>query len=235
MKVGAENLLHFIDLFADLDVETTNRIGQLCTWLKPNPRQTVVDQSDMSSDVFFVTEGLLSVTLFSKQGKEVGYSQIGRGDTFGEFSAIDGSRRSASIVTLQDSVLAKMKGAAFRDLIAQNPILGLRLCELLVAKNRQLTRRVFELSVLSVPNRIAGEILRIARKQSKDSQADYIAHMPTHYQIASNISTNREAVSRTLSKLAREGIIEMQSHSLTILDVSKLTSKAGLGPDQNDI
>lgn len=228
MQTGARNLLHVVGIFADLDVETTNKLGDRCKWLKSAPGQVVVDQADASTDIYFITDGLLAVSLFSGQGKEVGYSQIGRGDIFGEFSAVDGSERSASIVTLQESVVACMKASEFRDLIVEYPMVGLRLSELLVAKNRFLTRRVFEFSVLSVPNRIAGEILRIADKQSHGSEPGHISHMPTHYQIAAQISTNREAVSRTLSKLARDGIIETGLHSLTIHDEARLRKEAGL-------
>jgi predicted transcriptional regulator len=46
---------------------------------------------------------------------------------------------------------------------------------------------------------------------------------PTHAEIASRISTHREAVARELAELARAGLILRHGQALSIPDVGRLT------------
>lgn len=228
---NTSNLLHLVRIFADLDAEKTNCIGDTCAWLHVPRNHTILDQNDHSTDVFFVTDGQLSAQSYSASGREVAYTQLARGDTFGEFSAIDGQPRSASITTFTESVVARMTGAAFRDLISREPCVGLRLSEMLIAKNRLLTERVFEFSTLTVPQRVAAELHRMSRWAIENGLEPAVARMPTHYQIAIRISSHREAVSRTVSDLIQRGVIKIEDHQLTVLDAARLRAAAGLEED----
>ncbi|MDA8869864.1 Crp/Fnr family transcriptional regulator [Rhizobiaceae bacterium] len=227
MMANARNLLHTVSLFEGLGAEVTNAIGDIARWQSVAPNQFVLEVSDGSDDVYFVTEGRLAATIFSVGGREVNYLQLGRGDVFGEFAALDGNARSASIVSLTDSVVAALTSAQFRDVILQHPSVGLQLARLLVVKNRMLTQRIFEFSTLSVPVRVACELLRISQAAGDGSARPVVTNMPTHYQIASRISTSREAVSRAVSDLVARGIIETAAHTMTVLDTKALRRAAG--------
>jgi CRP/FNR family cyclic AMP-dependent transcriptional regulator len=49
-----------------------------------------------------------------------------------------------------------------------------------------------------------------------------IAPAPTHTEIASRVSTHREAVTREFARLSRIGLIERQRNALLIKDVERL-------------
>jgi CRP-like cAMP-binding protein len=91
----------------------------------------------------------------------------------------------------------------------------------LVMKIRALTARVYEFSTLAVNNRIQAELLRLANLVSHGNTAR-IVPAPTHVEIASRVSTHREAVTRELSHLSRVGIIERRGAALIIKDVDLL-------------
>ena len=55
-----------------------------------------------------------------------------------------------------------------------------------------------------------------------DGPSVEIAHPPTHADIASRVSTRREAVTKELSRLADTGVIERRGKSLVVPDVSRL-------------
>ncbi|HET6518986.1 MAG TPA: helix-turn-helix domain-containing protein, partial [Geminicoccaceae bacterium] len=56
----------------------------------------------------------------------------------------------------------------------------------------------------------------------RDGNRAVIAPAPTHAEIASRVSTHREAVSRELSELARAGLVERRNGALLIRDVERL-------------
>jgi CRP-like cAMP-binding protein len=88
---------------------------------------------------------------------------------------------------------------------------------------RSLSERVVEFSTLGVKNRIHAELLRLAREHMRDANKAVIMPAPTHNEIASRVSTHREAVTRELNHLAQDGLIERQHGGLTILDVARLS------------
>jgi hypothetical protein len=101
-----------------------------------------------------------------------------------------------------------MSAAAFRELLHSEPRVALALLPQLVMKIRALTTRVYEFSTLAVSNRIQAELLRLASLVPRAGKRARIDPAPTHTDIASRISTHREAVTRELNRLSRSGLIE---------------------------
>lgn len=141
---------------------------------------------------------------------------------FGELTAIDGLARSATAVALKDSLLASLPSSAFLELIHTYPEFCTAILKRLVGQVRRLTERVFDFSTLAVRNRIHAELLRLTHKNKVSENLAIISPAPTHEELANYVSTRREEVSREISVLARQGIIECRGRAWHILDVAKL-------------
>jgi CRP-like cAMP-binding protein len=115
-----------------------------------------------------------------------------------------------------------MSAAAFLKLLQTEPSVNRELLLKLVKTIRMLDRRVFEFSTLAVNNRIRSEILRIAKLSQRKGKYAYLVPAPTHVEIASRVSTHREAVTRELTRLANLGILKREGHALIINDVDRL-------------
>jgi len=72
-------------------------------------------------------------------------------------------------------------------------------------------------------------LLRLARDQELDADKAVITPVPTHADIASRVSTHREAVTRELTALARDGLIERGDGVLVIADVPRLAQLVETG------
>ena len=92
----------------------------------------------------------------------------------------------------------------------------------LTALVRHLSDRVVEFSTLGVNNRIHAELLRLAKKVSGNGGLVEISHPPTHADIASRVSTRREAVTKEFSRLSEMGLIERRGKSLVVRDMERL-------------
>ena len=75
---------------------------------------------------------------------------------------------------------------------------------------------------MAVKNRIHAELLRLCRHHMDGENAATITPAPTHAEIASRISTHREAVTRELSALARAGLVSHPRGALVVTDVDRL-------------
>lgn len=220
--MGKSTALRTIELFSDLGDREIVDIGNVCTFQHHSKGRELISQHEDSTDVFFVIEGRVAAKGYSAEGKEVTYSEIVAGEIFGEFAAIDQKPRSASIETLEDSHVARMKSADFRKLIGDFPGIGLKLAEHLVQKNRNYTNRIFEFSTMDVRHRICAELVRMVGDSRIDGNRCTIQPAPSHYQIATRLSTHREAVSRELASLSSQGILEVGRQKISVLDVLRL-------------
>jgi CRP-like cAMP-binding protein len=214
--------LRNITLFDDLADEDVAHIQNCCHWRRYEPGQVIVDRIDRSDDVFFIVSGDVRVTMYSLTGKEVSFRDLGPGKVFGEYAAIDGGARSASVEAHTSCLVASMPAATFRELLNTQPAVTQELLRQLVANIRSLTMRVYEFSTLAVNNRIQAELLRLANLTAGMSNSALISPAPTHSEIASRISTHREAVTRELNRLARIGLIERPKNAIVVKDLSRL-------------
>jgi CRP/FNR family cyclic AMP-dependent transcriptional regulator len=211
-----------VAIFAGLSSESRRRFEGRCHWHTYRPGKEIIAFKGTATDVYFLTEGLARVIIHSPTGKDVVYRTIRPGDIFGEFSAIDGEPRSASVEVLQPSTVATMSSSVFRNAIMDEPEIAMALLRQLTTECRRLSRRVLEFSTFAVSNRIQAELLRLAGGYPSPSGDAVIQPAPTHTVIASRVSTHREAVTRELSKLTQLGVVERHGADLVIKDVARL-------------
>lgn len=211
-----------IDVFSGLEAEALKDIERRCTHRRYEPGEPIVSHLDTSDDVFFLVSGDVRVTIYSLDGKAVSFRDLGPGAVFGEYPAIDGGPRSASVEAKTSCLIASMPATTFRELLQTEPRVAQSLMSQFAKTIRALTTRVYEFSTLAVNNRIHAELLRLASSAPRRGSAAHIAPAPTHIEIASRIGTHREAVTRELNRLSRIGLIDRQSGAIVVKDVDRL-------------
>jgi CRP/FNR family transcriptional regulator, cyclic AMP receptor protein len=211
-----------VAIFARLPREAREQIEQRCAWRHYKRGEPILDYLDASDDVFFIASGDVRVTIYSLAGKAVSFSDMGPGEVFGEYPAIDRGPRSASVEARSTCLAASLPAEDFRELLRTEPGIALALLPQLVRKIRALTTRVYEFSTLAVKNRIQAELLRLASLAPRNGKRARIHPVPTHAEIASRVATHREAVTRELNRLLRIGVIERESGALIVKDVERL-------------
>jgi CRP/FNR family cyclic AMP-dependent transcriptional regulator len=195
--------------------------GQL---LHARPGQLLLSAGTRSDDVYLVRSGTIRVTLYSGDGREVIIRDQGRGNFFGELAAVDGGRRSTSIVAVAQSQLLVVPAAQFRSLIAATPESALWFAAHLVERVRSLTERVFELSTLNVRSRLHSQLLRLCADAGVNENRAMLDPAPTHEVLATMIGTHREAVTRELRDLATRGIVKRGRKRIEVRDVALLAT-----------
>jgi CRP/FNR family cyclic AMP-dependent transcriptional regulator len=212
----AARSLRRVVLFRDLTDKDLAWIADKAIVRRHPPQDELLNFLDDTSDVYYVLEGRLRVTLYSHDGKETIFRDIGEGELFGELAAIDGRPRSANVVALTECLVATMTSASFQSLVTTNPTVCMALMQHLTRQVRTLTERVYQLGTWTVRYRLFAELLKLGRYGQAGSEEIVIRNFPTHGEIASRISTHREAVSKELSQLTKAGVIQQQGRTLVI-------------------
>ena len=214
--------LRSIRLLEGVPLPALEQLARQCRWRRYAAGQRVVSRAARDNDVYLIVAGRVRITSFSAAGREVAFGEMRKGDWFGDFAAIDGLSRSADVVAIDDTLLAAMTPALFRQLLRDHPEVCDRVLRRFVKSIRELTERIFVFSTLGVQNRLHAEVLRLARQAGVAGNVARIDPVPTHSEIAGHISTYREQVTRELSAMVKEGLIQRARGALVVPDVSRL-------------
>jgi len=214
--------LRGIALLEGLSVERLEALARECAWRSYRAGQRIISRAAADRDVHLIVSGRVRATTYSAAGKQVTFRDLAAGELFGEVAAIDDMPRSADVVALESALTASLSPAAFRKLLREEPAVAERVLRRLASLVRRMSERVIDLSTLGVHNRIHAELLRLARESGVKQNIARIDPAPKHADMASQVSTYREQVTRELSTLAKAGIVCKDGRALLIRDVKRL-------------
>lgn len=214
--------LRQISIFRNAAEPTLDRAATLSRWQRHTQGTIILSYQDASTDIFFILEGLVRAMIYAPDGKALLFTDLGRGEIFGEIAAIDRGPRSASIEALQPTLAAVMSAANFELILQADMQVSAATLRLLTSRVRRLSERAYEFRAFAVQHRIHAEILRLAKASDVGSGEVTLLPAPTLAEIADRVSTHREAVSRELSRLGSLGLILREGGALRITDIGRL-------------
>jgi len=109
--------------------------------------------------------------------------------------------------------------ADLRAICLENPEVSLKLLQVVGARLRRLVGIIEELSFTTVRQRLISWILRQAKTEGRMTERGVLFSLnASHQEMAAQIGTVRELVSRNLARLQAQSYIEMDGRDITILD-----------------
>jgi CRP/FNR family transcriptional regulator, cyclic AMP receptor protein len=173
-----------------------------------------------------VESGHIRIFKSSSGGREQVLSIDGPGSSVAELPVFDGGSYPASVVAVEDASLLFVSKQDFQALCLAHPQVALKVLRVVGARLRRLVGIIEELSFTTVRSRLASFLLRLARKEGKSTANGVELVLPaSNQELAAQIGTVRELVSRNLSRLQSEGLIRMDGRNLVIVDPKKLESE----------
>lgn len=220
--------MSYFDLIAALDADDLAALRARLAE-RDYPRGTeMISYRDDSRSMLVVLDGFARVVIHSADGRVVDFHEAGPGAAFGEIAAIDGLERSASVVAATDVRAGVLRHADFEVLMAR-PGFSRAILLRLTGQVRSLIERIHEYSTLLVRDRLIRELLRLA---SDEADRGIIRRPPTHFDLAARISSHREAVSREMSRLAKQGLLAKDGRTLVIPSRDRLRGEMASPPEE---
>lgn len=188
------------------------------------PWELLFNQQDSARDVYFLLSGTLLAVYWTPDGREIIFTRFPVGDYFGELAALDGGDRSLAVIARSPVQVLVMPSSVFLRLFHEVRLVRDRVTAGLVRRIRALTERNLELTTLSVEQRVASYLLRLAIDRDCLAVGGVIDDAPTHAEIAASIGANREMVSRTMTRLSKRNAIRSARQRIEIVDPDRLSS-----------
>jgi CRP/FNR family cyclic AMP-dependent transcriptional regulator len=171
--------------------------------------------------LYIVSKGRVRIFKTSSAGREQVLAIEGPGSSIAELPVFDGGPYPASVTAVEPSELLFITRKDFRALCMEYPETALKVLEVAGARLRRLVGIIEELSFTAVRHRLISWILREAKNGSGRS---FTLHA-SHQELAAQIGTVRELVSRNLSRLQAQEFIGIKGHEVTILNLEGLEAE----------
>jgi CRP-like cAMP-binding protein len=214
-------------LFRDLSDEEVERLATSLHRRQVPAGTLLITAEQRGEALYFIARGSMRIFLDEANGAQVTVALLGPGDSVGEMSLLDEGVRSAHAMTIEDSELLWMDRKAFLDAVRQVPLLAHNLLRELSQRLRLANLQIRSLVTLTVPQRLARQILLFADRYGRVENGGIRILLPLHQNdLAELIGTSRESVNRALAQLRREGVLREGGPGIVVADRALLTRHA---------
>lgn len=207
-KDDTRNLLADIELFTGLTHTQLDWVAQRAHRRVFEAGRNVMTIDQPGEAVYIILHGTVKIHI--EQGeRDVIISIMGAGDLLGEMSLIDSIGRSASAVTLEDSLMLWMDKATFNYMLDNFSPVARNLVKILSSRVRFLDQLIQALATLDVNGRVARQLLAFAEKfGSEKDGVTQIRLVLTQGDIADLVGASRKRVNRAMVLFKEQGLID---------------------------
>jgi CRP/FNR family transcriptional regulator, cyclic AMP receptor protein len=177
--------------------------------------------------IFLLLEGRIRIYKVVAE-RELTLIVLESGTMFGEMSLTAQGAHEAYTQAMQPSRVCAISHNQFRQLVMDNPEVGLRVAEVLSERQVLYWNRMADIALKEVPARLASLILQLVGSEGVAIPEGYrIPTRYTHEQLGAMIGARRVAVTRALGWLRRAGVVELRRRRIYVTDIKVLENLAG--------
>jgi CRP/FNR family transcriptional regulator len=190
------------------------------------PKDTIFTPGDPDDQLYFLLSGAVRLYKIYGDYKEATTALLKDSGVFGKLNLVEGRWQDVFAEAVTEARVASIQKAALERVIRSDPAFALRLFSSLSERLRQSDEVIESLLHREVSTRLATLLLNLGERFGED---DFIDVRLTHQDLANMIASTREAVSKVMSELQRDGVIETRNRRIAILDRDALSKRAS-GP-----
>lgn len=188
--------------------------------------QLVFSEGEPCAGMYVVESGHVRIFKSSANGREQVLNVDGPGSSVAELPVFDGGNYPASVAAVGEATLLFISKHDFQTLCLTHPQVALKVLRVVGARLRRLVGIIEELSFSTVRHRLAAFLLRSAQRDGKRVAGGTAITLPaSNQELASQIGTVRELVSRNLSRLQSAELIRMEGRDVIIPDLKALEAE----------
>ncbi len=209
-------------LFADLAEDELSYIAKRAVPRRFQAGELIFSEGDACPGLWIIESGKVRIFKSSPSGREQVLAIDGPGSSVAELPVFDGGKYPASAAAMNDATLLFVSKQDFQSLCLEHPQVALKVLRVVGRRLRGLVGIIEELSFTTVRHRLASLLVRLAREGRRTPQGIEVTLPVSNQELAAQIGTVRELVSRNLSRLQAEGIVRVEGRKVIIPDLKAL-------------
>ena len=215
-----------VPIFSGLTETELGFLAQRAVPRQYAPGEVVFAEGQPCAGLYVVERGHIRIFKTSPGGREQVLTIDGPGSSVAEVPVFDGGNYPASGAAVDSALLLFVSKQDFQALCLAHPQVTLKVLRIVGARLRRLVEIIEELSFTTVRHRLASFLVRLARQEGKRTPAGIEILLPTsHQELAAQIGTVRELVSRNLSRFQAEGLLIVEGRNVIVRDLKALEAE----------
>ena len=206
-----------------LEAKNLEELKQLSTDRKLRSykkKSTIYWEKDYANSLIFLNSGKIKTYKTNTDGKQLITGIHSEGDFIGFQALLAGSEYTESAMAMEDVEICKIPKDDFFNLLYTNKDVANKFIRILSNDLSEKEEQLLHLAYNSVRQRVAEKLLEVEEEFEKENE--HVGFSISREDLASMVGTAQESVIRTLSDFKDEGLIEINSGKIKIMNSEKL-------------
>jgi CRP/FNR family transcriptional regulator, cyclic AMP receptor protein len=182
-------------------------------------------EGDPCSGIHIITHGKVRIFKTSASGREQVLAINVPGESVAELPVFDGGTYPASAMAIEEAEIAFISRRDFHAFCIEHPEVALQVLSVVGARLRRLVGIIEELSFTTIRQRLIAVLVKLAQTTGTPTERGITFQLPaTHQELANQLGTVRELISRNLMRLQAEGLLDVDARQIVVRDLKGLSA-----------
>jgi CRP/FNR family transcriptional regulator len=187
--------------------------------------ELLFSEGEPCNGLHIIARGKVRIFKTSVSGREQVLAVNVPGESIAEIPVFDGGPYPASAVAIEDVEIAFISRHDFQAYCLQHPEVALKVLVVVGARLRGLVGIIEELSFTTIRQRLISVLLKLAQSEGRKTAGGIEFQLPaSHQELANQLGTVRELISRNLMRLQAEGLLDVDARQIVVKDVKGLNA-----------
>jgi CRP/FNR family transcriptional regulator len=182
-------------------------------------------EGEPCAGLYIISRGKVRIFKTSAGGREQVLAVNVPGESVAELPVFDGGPYPASAVAIENTEMAFISRRDFQAYCMEHPEVALKVLGIVGARLRRLVGIIEELSFTTIRQRLVSSLVKLAQSEGRNTTRGIEFQLPaTHQELANQLGTVRELISRNLMRLQAEGFIDVDARQIVVKNMKGLSA-----------
>jgi CRP/FNR family transcriptional regulator len=187
--------------------------------------ELLFSEGEPCNGLHIIARGKVRIFKSSISGREQVLAMNTPGESVAELPVFDGGPFPASAVATEDTEIAYISRRDFQAYCMEHPDVALKVLQVVGTRLRHLVGIIEELSFTTIRQRLISTLLKLAQSEGRKTTRGIEFQLPSsHQELANQLGTVRELISRNLMRLQAEGLLDVDARQIVVKDIKGLSA-----------
>ena len=212
-------------LFADCDDSELSDLILRGNFVSYAKNDDLLRQGDDGRSLLILLSGIVRTSMVASNGHEIVLDYAEAGQVIGEIALLDGGERTATVTAVEPATALSITQTAFEDILLRHRTMGMRLLKTMAHRIRSANLMIEGDRAYTSGPRLARYLLRLSVVGAEEGRLKVDL---SQSELGNYAGMSREHINRQLSAWSDEGLVQVKSGKLSILDHATLSSIANV-------
>ena len=224
-RIDLAGLLGKTALLSDLSQPELHTLATRTVRKLFNTGELLFSEGEPCNGLHIIARGKVRIFKTSINGREQVLAVNMPGESVAELPVFDGGPFPASAVATEETEIAYISRRDFQAYCMDHPEVALKVLKVVGARLRRLVGIIEELSFTTVRQRLISALLKLAESEGISSSRGVEFQLPaSHQELANQLGTVRELISRNLMRLQAEGLLDVDARQIVVKNMKGLSA-----------